>query len=153
MLLGALVCSILGCASPERTAAPAKPTLAGNPRFPQGDMEKLFTAAKWLKIRDMEYAGYVVLAAQISADGSVVLGPEIESYPDTSRNLLARALGEKARLHAVTTGTHLKPKAEIFVVFFSPSMDGNLALVFGQQIDGPISGLPGRATSLFTTRY
>ncbi len=152
-LLAALLFAFSGCVSPERTAAQDKPTLAGNPRLPQGDMEKFFTAAKWLKIRDMEYAGYVILEAQIRSDGSVVLGRETESYPDTSRNLPARALGQQARLHAATTGTHLEPKAEIFVVFFSPSVDGRLALVFGRQSDDISPGSPRRATCLFTTLY
>jgi hypothetical protein len=152
-LLAALLFSISGCVSPDRIALPAKPTLAGNPRFPQGDMEKLFTAAKWLKIRDMEYAGYVILEAQIRSDGSVVLGRETETYPDASRNLLARALGQQARLKPNTTGTHLEPKAEIFVVFFSPSVDGRLALVFGRQSDDLNPGASQRATCLFTTLY
>jgi hypothetical protein len=153
VLFGALVFSLFGCSSTERTAARREPTLAGNPRFPQRDMEKFFTATKWLKIRDMEYAGYVVLEAHIRSDGSVMLGREIESYPDASWNQLARALGQKVRLNPTTTGTYLEPKAEIFVVFFSRSLDGSLALVFGQQSDGINPGSQQRATCLFTTFY
>src|SRR5258708_31477248 len=41
-LLAALLFAFSGCVSPERTAAQDKPTLAGNPRLPQGDMEKFF---------------------------------------------------------------------------------------------------------------
>jgi hypothetical protein len=153
VLLAALLCLISGCVSPGLTAVPGKPTLVGNPRFPQGEMEKLFTAAKWLKIRDMEYAAYVVLDAQVGSDGTVTLGRETESFPESSWDLLARALGQQARLHAATTGTHLEPQAEIFVVFFSPSVDGRLALVFGRQSDGISPGSPQRATCLFTTFY
>ena len=153
VLLAALLLSISGCAAPERTATQSGRTLAGNPRFPQGAMEKFFTPAKWSKIRDLEYAGYVVLEAQIRSDSSVVLGREIESYPDASWDQLARTLGQQARLHPTTTGTHLEPKAEIFVVFFSRSLDGSLALVFGQQSDGFNPGSSPRATCLFTTFY
>ena len=153
VLLLPVALAILGCAAPGPTAAPTAHTLTGNPLLPAGDMAKFFTPDKWTRLREIEYAGYVIIEAQIRPDGSVVLGREIESYPDASWNVMARTLGQQVRLHANTVGSHLDGKAQIYVVFFPRGWDGNMALIFGQQVGGAIPGTAQRATCLTTTRY
>lgn len=152
-MLVAITLSVLGCSSAGPAATSSVHTLAGNPRFPTDDMARFFTAEKWQKLREMEYTGYVVMDARILSDGSVALGREIASYPDASWSLLAHALGQRARLHPTTVGTHVDPKAEIYVIFFSRSLDGNLALIFGQQSAGPNLDQQQRSSCLTTTLY
>ena len=151
--LAAATVALLGCATPQRPVAPGAHTLSGNPRFPAGDMAKFFPPDRWRKLQALEYEGYVIMKAQIKPDGTVTLGREIESYPDTSRSQLARALGQQARLHAATGGSYLDAKAEIYVVFFPRGWDGNVALVFGQQESSMNPTMTQRATCLTTTRY
>jgi hypothetical protein len=143
---------VLGCTSPARPAASSAHTLTGNPRFPATDMARFFTPDKWQKLQEITYAGYVIMQAQIKADGTVILGREIEAYPDSSWSALARALGQQARLHAATGG-YLDAKAQIYVVFFPSGWDGNVALIFGQQESSMNPTLTQRATCLTTTRY
>jgi len=149
-LLGIGLLALGGCTHQPPPLPPHQHTLAADARFPRGEMARFFSPEKWSRLREIEYAGYVIMEAQIRPDGSVVLGRETESYPDASWNLLARALGQQARLLPAMGASHLDPKAEIYVVFFPSGWDGNLALIFGRQAGDP--GGP-RATCLATTRY
>lgn len=116
-------------------------------------MARLFPPDKWQKLCEIEYVGYQIMEAQVRADGSIILGRAIESYPDARWDLMARALGQQVRLHPDDAGTHLDAKAEIYVVFFPSGWDGNLALIFGQQSGGVYSSSRSRPACLSTTRY
>lgn len=153
ILLAAVVLAVLGCTSPRQPATASGRTLAGNARFPEEAMARLVPPERWAKLRELDYAGYVILEATIRSDGSVTLGREIECYPDRSWSQLARALGQQVQLRATTLGSLLEAKAEIYVVFYPDFWDGRMALIFGQQVAMTNGGANVPATCLTTLRY
>jgi len=121
--------------------------------LPTQDIEKLFSASEWQKLRRLEYEAFVLMDAEIRADGSLRLQRVRESFPDDSWQPLAKSFAAEAKLRAATVGSHLAPGAQVVVVFFKPALDGNLALIFARQKEEPIPGMTSRALYLHTTRY
>lgn len=142
-----------GCATRDEVRAVRPSTLAGDPRFPAQDIEGMFTPAQWRKLRDLEYVACVRLEAQIRADGSVSVDKVLEVSPDSSWFELARGYLGNVELRAASVGSHLSPRAEIYVVFFKRALDGNLALIFARQKDEPAAGMAQRAMYVHTRRY
>ena len=143
---------VAGCGS-----RPASPQLIGHSlatsrTLPTGDIEGFFPPAKWRTLRDLEFAGYVRMEAEIRADGSVRVGRVVERFPDSAWDLPAVAYGGEVVLRAATAGSGLSPKAEIWAVFFKPSIDGRLALIFGRQVGPPNPGAERPAMYLHTRK-
>jgi hypothetical protein len=128
--------ALFGCASVETHVTQATHSLAGNRRLPQNDIKAFIPPADWAKLCDLEYDRYVVMAADIREDGSVIVGKVTESYPDASWNQIARSFGKQVILRATRDGASMLPmRAEIYVVFFKPQSARNFGLIFGQEID------------------
>jgi hypothetical protein len=144
---------LCGCTSNVGPGVPAVPTLAGDRRLPAGDIERFFSPTQWQKLRDLGYDGFVIMDAQVRADGSLRVGKVRDSYPDASWHTLARQFGEEARLRAASVGSHIDPPAEVFVVFFKRAFDGNLALIFARQKSDPAPGMTQKAVYLHTRHY
>lgn len=91
--------------------------------------------------------------AQIHPDGSLHIGNVRDSYPDASWHNLARLFSEEIVLSVAAVGSHIEPEAEVYVVFFKPSLDGSLALIFAKQKDSPPPGMTRKAMYLRTRFY
>jgi hypothetical protein len=142
-----------GCASAPATVRLAGNSLATTSSFPTTEIESLFSPLQWRKLRELEFAGYVVMDAQVRVNSSLNITRIRASFPDDTRNAQALAFAREVELKAATIGSHLTPEAEVYVIFFSPSLDGRLALTFARELAEPHSGNERRAMFLRTTNY
>ena len=140
-----------GCASAVAPPPRSTPTLAGTASLPSGEIEALYSPAKWAHLRDLEYEGYAVMEAEIQADGTVLIGRPIAVYPDAAWLAKAKDYGRRVVLRSTNLGSHLGKRAEITVVFFRPVLEGRLVLVFGQEMEPPRVGMtqPGKYLQTF----
>jgi hypothetical protein len=129
------------CATAPANLAPPAPTLAGNPRLPAKAIEPLYSPAKWRKLRDLRYRAYVIFDAHIRSDGSPKILRTREAFPNVTWTAAASNLAANVELHASNLGSHLGQPAEICVIFFEKSLDGQLALVFARQTSAPGPGM------------
>jgi hypothetical protein len=134
---------LAGCAAPPAGSAmpdaPRGRTLDSNPLAPFSTLRLFYDADKWNVLKNMEYAGYVIYNGTIRDDGSVRLGRIREAWPDESRNRLAQAFAATVRINALSVGTRVAPRAEVFVFFYETDPLPGWALVIGQQAGGPVA--------------
>lgn len=148
LILGAAALPALG-----KPAAPERPTLAANRRLPAAALKERFSPAQWEKMRHLEYDAYALLDGQIAADGSVQIRKIRELVPDATWEPLVRALAGRIVLQASSTGSSIRPRAQICVIFFKPQLDGKLALIFAQQAGDLGPGVTQRPVFFTTERY
>ncbi|MBS0663224.1 MAG: hypothetical protein JSR48_08150 [Verrucomicrobia bacterium] len=133
---------LAGCSSAVRVGlvGPSEGAdLASNRRLPGTKIEKFYSPVQWAKIREMKFAGYV------RAEGEI-LGSRLsvrklrESFPDTSRDVLARRLLDEVELKAPTVGTNISPRGLAWVIFYERNPDGDLAIIYAKQSDESVPG-------------
>ena len=142
-----------GCASAPAPVRTAGNSLATTGSFPTTEIESFFPPSQWRKLRELAFAGYVVMDAQVRANGSLNLTRIRASFPDDARNAQALGFARAVELKAANIGSHLAPEAEVYVIFFQPSLDGRLALTFARELAEPHPGSERRAMFLRTTNY
>jgi hypothetical protein len=150
---GILVSLLAGCATGPAESPQKSNTLAGNDQLPWAEIGGLFTPDQRRKISHLKYTGYVVMTGEVDGDNKVRVGKIIESWPDHSRDQLARTFGTGVIVHASSTGSHVPPQADVWVIFYEKMWEGNLAVIFAREIDRPTSGSTKNAMSLDTLIY
>ncbi|MFT3830736.1 MAG: hypothetical protein QM691_13620 [Opitutaceae bacterium] len=120
-----------GCATiPPATRSP---TLAGNPDLPSATIALFCSPAEWADLANRPYDGCVILRGAID-DTRHVTGPVVvDRYPDNSRNTLALRLARKATVTPTTIGSHVRPMARIYVLFYERDQKPRRALIFAEQ--------------------
>ncbi len=133
----AVLLAVLGssCAvRPEKATATIN-TIAGNPRFPSGEIEAFIPAADWQDIRHRKILRYAIFEADIKTDGSVTVGKVLEARPDSTWNEIARTFGKNVVLRTRNDfGTMVNARGEIYCIFFKPAgtSGNNYVVIYGQ---------------------
>lgn len=145
LTLATITLALAGCAATDTSPTAGGMTLATSRVLPGDAIERRVASADWAILRDLRFEAYVVFDAQVEPDNSVILGRVRKSYPDDTRNEAAKALATKARISIDGVGSHLRPRGEIYVVYFPSSPKGRLALICGKA-QGPdgVGGPSGR---------
>ncbi len=120
-----------GCTTPRSTAH--APTLADNPDLPAATIAGFFSDAEWAELAHRPYDGCVILRGPIGDDHRVHNATPVEEYPDTSRHHLARRLATKVKIAPMTTGSHIRPMARIYVLFYERDRYSRRAIIFAEQ--------------------
>lgn len=123
-----LASAVAALAAASTTVQPV--TLRTLKKIPARELERYFDAPTWAALLDSPLAGYVVLRGVVVDGGKVSVTKVLESYPDQARSEFARELGERARVSGSTAGTHIRPTAEVFVLFYDGKGDDRHALIF-----------------------
>jgi hypothetical protein len=151
LLLGLLFLG--GCATGTVSSAPTAHTLRGTSRLPEREIADFYPPGKWERIRDLEYAGYVVLDGWVGENGRVRTGRIVESFPDHSRDQIAHSFAATAKVRSVTAESNIRPKVRVYVVFFEKMLEGDFALVFAKQTELAAGGPPDAGRYLDTIPY
>jgi hypothetical protein len=125
---------VVGCGTPVKTEGPVNHTLNGNSRFPSALIRDHFEVSSWSLLGDSPYHAYLMLRGRVESNGSLSALRLVESYPDTnpSREEWAQEFFQQIRLSGSPVGTQIRPPAEVYVVFYEPPGEGNMALVFAR---------------------
>jgi len=141
-----------GCASTPPATTTAQ-TLQGDPQLPGAEIEPLCTPEQWNLLGAMKYRAFVVLNGESQLDGSVTTGVAQASYPDSTWVEPARAVVKNAVLKVSTTGSHIPPAADVFVIFYGHSEGNRRALVYARQRDDSLPGTFGKAQYIAVEKY
>lgn len=130
---------LAGCAAYPRLSDIQTHTLAGNPYIPHEILRGFYSPHDWPEIRDMPYDAFVVLRGTVERDNSVTIRSTAAYYPETDTSRLQRAIryADDVKLSPISVGTHIRPYAEVFVVFYESQAEPNMALVFARQTVTP----------------
>jgi len=132
LILLSLACTLFlsACVTSDNDV-PAN-SIAGNGSIPGKPLANFFDNRVWMRINELPYDGYVILRGRVK-DKKIVITQVIESYPDDSRNDMARALANNLQSSASPAGSHIQPSMDVFVVFYETPCDPNRALVFSER--------------------
>jgi hypothetical protein len=145
---------LAGCAGPGATGEVGSPTLAGNPRLPAQTIARFYSATEWEALKDRRYDGYAILRGPIGDDNRVTGPIVVESFPDKSRSNLALTLSRRVKIAPTTIGTHVRPTARVYVVFYETPKPRR-AIIFAEQsgFTGPVNRFGGDQNRYLVTSY
>ncbi|HLP03085.1 MAG TPA: hypothetical protein VK163_13745 [Opitutaceae bacterium] len=131
LLIAAGTTLLAGCATTPPAAQ--APTLAGNPALPSATISLFCSPEEWADLANRPYDGCVILRGAID-DSHHVTGPVVvDTYPDSSRTTLALRLAEKATISPTMVGTHVRPTARVYVLFYERDQKPRRAIIFAEQ--------------------
>lgn len=113
-------------------------------------MADFFSRKQWREVSTREYDAYVVIEAHYNPDSTLRIDRVITAFPDASHNQAAITYARQVDMQVATVGTHLGRRANIYVIYFRPSVVGRQVMVFAEQADQPPVGTTGRARYLRT---
>ena len=119
-------------------------------------MARFYSEADWDTLKRRHYVGYVILEGLIGGDSRVGGAHPVESYPDDSRNSLAAELSRRIKISSFTIGSHIRPAARVYVLFYEDGFNPREAIVYAEPVgDLPPVTLEGgeRMSYLLTTSY
>jgi hypothetical protein len=101
--------------------------------FPITEIEQFYTPPAWKLIYDAPISGYVVMNATIQTDEQVHVFAQVASYPDHSRDALAKQFAARVRIAGPNVGSHLAPTADVYIIFYDSDRQAMQAVVFAKQ--------------------
>jgi hypothetical protein len=104
-------------------------TIERDPRLPASEIQRFFHNDEPMPFMRLPYDGYAILRGRINRDGSITVRV-VSSYPDESRNDLARSLSEAVRLPPYTRDPRRRPVVHVYVVFYEHFTSPRKALVY-----------------------
>jgi hypothetical protein len=125
-----LMLGAAGCASQTGAAKPRRLTAIS--ALPWRDIESGLSPSQWWEINHWEYEAYLVIDATVNFDGQLKVTRFRESFPDASWNRFADVGLDHAKLRPALAGSHLIPRAELYIVFFKRVKDGRMALIYAR---------------------
>lgn len=152
-------CALLlfaACSTPHASPSVARSSIATNPHLPAEAMARFYSEAEWNTLKSRNYVGYVILEGFIGRDSRVGHAHLIESCPDDSRNSLAAELSRRIKISPFTIGSHIRPVARVYVLFYEDGSNPREAVVYAEPGNdlAPVSLKAGeRMSYLLTTSY
>ena len=89
----------------------------------------------WHIFREEPMTGFVVMRGTVGGNERVTITEVVESLPDKSRNPVARVLAGQARVNSVGTGSLVRPRVNVYVLFYDTGKQVHRALIFATQAD------------------
>jgi len=144
---------LVACSSPTpgRPAATAPDDRTDS--IPWKEIEALYNSREQRTLRNLKYSAYVIMQGEIADDDRVRISRISESYPDHVRDRLARVFGHTAVIQTPTIGSRIIPKAEVFVIFYDDTLEGNIALIFAKRLEYSGKGAFAEGVYLNAIRY
>lgn len=124
---------LAACAAGPAGAPAGQPATLHSPAIPWAEIGSLLDSGQRGTLANLESTGYVILDGWIGEDGHISVRRVVQSYPDHVRDSLAAVYAESATVAVQSSGSQIRPAAEIFVVFYRNKMEGNLALTFARK--------------------
>lgn len=84
-------------------------------------------------MRRIPYDGYVIIRGSINRNKEVVFSKIEESFPDGRRNSMALEYAKGIPSESCNPGSRLKPRINVYVVFYETNSSPNRALVFTKK--------------------
>lgn len=135
--------AVSGCQSTDPKNPPM--TLESNPNAPKDVIQKFYGTQQWNYVKNLKYDAFVVLRGYVSDNYSIPNPRITKSFPDTTRDALAREFAKDIRLTPVTVAGRLRASAEIYVYFYETALNPRQALVIAKQQSsiGPTASVGG----------
>lgn len=150
----ALSAGLLGGCASETSVPPSRSALSrGADPVPWQEIESILNPRQSRTLESLKYTGYVVMDGWIDEDGTVKISRIVESFPDQTRDQLARAFGRKAVIHTPTSASMIKPSAVIYVVFYGRAIEGDIALTFARRPGSAFDRHTGEGYYLDVAQY
>ncbi len=120
-------------------------TLDSNPDAPKDAIQKFYGTEQWNYVKNLKYDAFVILRGYVSSNYTIPNARIIKSFPDTTRDALAREFSKDIRLTPVTVGGRIRAAAEIYVYFYESGLNPRQALVIAKQQSsiGPTASVGG----------
>lgn len=101
----------------------ASPTLIDIPQLPSNELKAVFSPEQWGMLQRVPYAGYVHFTADVDDTGKLRRVKLADASPGDGWAKLAEARLDKVVISAANIGTHIKPRASAWVIFYGPGKD------------------------------
>jgi hypothetical protein len=121
------------CSSLHQKITPSPESIAGNDKIPDDALVGYYDRNTWERVRRTPYDGYVILEGNALQDKSFKVLSIKESFPNDDRNEVAMEYAQRIPVYSIDVNSHVKPKVEVYVVFFETYSTPNRALVFAKQ--------------------
>jgi hypothetical protein len=127
---------LCGCSSADSAANGSVYSLASARMLPGAEIKEYVSEDLWQQIGNLEIDRCVGMHAEVRTDGSVIVGGVFTAFPSHDWDEIARGFGRKVQINATAQlGTWLRPRAEIYVIFFKPVGNQRPVVTYGYQTD------------------
>jgi hypothetical protein len=124
----------VGCVSEQSNLYINPRTLGGSIVFPRDEIAEFYGSKAWQSVRSQEYSGYVIMTGLVDPYGEVGDLRIVQSFPDASRDRLARQLAKDVKIQSLRIDSAIWPAAEVYVIFYE-SFQENRAVIYAKRSD------------------
>lgn len=129
LLVSAFLFLASGCVTTE---PPPPNSIAGNRMIPRLELTDYLGAEAWEKLRLAPYDAYVIFEGSMT-DSEVKVRQVTKSFPDHSRDELAKEIAMGLGGNFYTRGSKIPPRISIYVIFYETSQDSKFAIAFTKE--------------------